>query len=243
MQSIPLDKLTSEDRAKVNSVLSNVSIFRRMPVKVVDCDPDLYLFLVRHPDVIINIWAMMRVSRLQLREVGENRFQITEPAGTSARFEYVYRNHSTHVLYGEGTYEGPLMARPVKGRGVLVLKCGYIRETNGRYYITSRLDSFISIEPVGAELIGKTVSPLLGKTVDNNFVQSLAFVGSLSRTAELNSPGVQHLAMQLKHVSPETRIRFAELAGNMARKSAPAATSKTTKRAKVTSLSTGNVER
>jgi hypothetical protein len=220
VQSIPLERLTREDRAKVNSVLANVSIFRRMPVKVVDCNPDMYLFLVRHPDVVINIWELLKVSRLQLRQIEGNQFELTEPAGTVAQFGFVYRSHDTHVLYGEGTYEGPLMTRPVRGRGVLVLKCGYIRETNDRYYITSRLDSFLSIEPAAAELIGKTVSPLMGKTVDNNFVQTLAFVGSLSRTAEVNSRGVQRLALQLKHVAPEVRIRFAEVAGSVAQKSA-----------------------
>jgi hypothetical protein len=215
IRSIPLDKLAADDRAKVASVLSTVSIFRRMPVRVIDCDPDMYLFLVRHPDVVVNIWEIMKVSRLQLRQIEENQFQITEPAGTVAKFAFVHRSHDVHVLYGEGTYEGSLLSRPVKGRGVLVLKCGYVRETNGRYYITSRLDCFLTIEPMGAELIGRTVSPLLGKTVDNNFAQTMAFVGSLSRTAEVNSRGVQRLATQLTHVQPDVRNQFAQVAASM----------------------------
>jgi hypothetical protein len=215
IQSIPMDKIAQEDRARVESVLSNVSIFRRMPVKVVDCNPDMYLFLVRHPDVVVNIWEIMNVSQLQLRQTDENRYQLVEPAGTVAQFSYVYRSHDTHVFYGEGKYDGPLMTRSAKGRGVLVLKCGYVRETNGRYYITSRLDSFLTIEPLGIELLGKTVSPIMGKTVDNNFAQTVAFVSSLSRTAEVNSRGVQRLATQLKHVQPEVRDQFAEVAAKM----------------------------
>jgi hypothetical protein len=216
IRSIPLERLSGEDRGKVESVLSNVSIFRRMPVRVVDCDPDMYLFLVRHPDVVVNIWEVMKVSRLQLRQIDENQFQLTEPAGAVAKFRYVYSSHDIHVLYGEGKYEGPLMSRPVTGRGVLVLKCGYVRETNGRYYVTCRLDSFLTIEPAGAELLGKTVSPLMGRTVDNNFVQTMAFVGSLSRTAEVNGRGVQRLATQLTHVQPDVRTQFGELAAKMA---------------------------
>jgi hypothetical protein len=222
IKSIPLDKMAPEDRAKVESVLSSVSIFRRLPVGVTDCDPDLYLYLVRHPDIVINIWEVMKASRLQLRQLDENSFQLIEPAGTLANFEFVYQSHDMHVLYGEGTYEGPLIGRVDKGRGVLVLKCGYVRETNGRYYVTSRLDCFVSIEPAGAELLGKTVSPLLGKTVDNNFAQTVAFVGSLSHTAEANGRGMQRLATQLTHVRPEIRTRFAEVAVNVGRKSTTA---------------------
>lgn len=242
-QSIPLTKLASEDRAKVGSVLSNVSIFRRLPIRVVDCDPDLYLFVVRHPDVVVNIWEIMKVSRLQLRQIDENQFQMGEPAGASAKFEFVYRSHDTHVLYGEGTYEGPLMTRPVKGRGVLVLKCGYVREPNNRYYITSRLDCFLTIEPAGAELIGKTVSPLMGKTVDNNFAQTVAFIGSLSRTAEVNGRGVQRLASQLTHVQPEVRAQFAEVAGDVAQKSLVAAAPENGGRTEMANRPNDRVER
>jgi len=226
LRSIPFDKLSAEDRAKVDAVLSNVSVFRRMPIRVVDCDPEFYLFLVRHPDVVVNIWELFKVSRLKLREIGDGQFQVAESAGATATVRFVYQNHDTHVIYGEGVYQGPLLARSVKGRGVLVLKTGYVRETNGRYYVTSRLDSFLNIEPAGAELVTKTVSPVLGKTVDNNFIQTLAFVGSLSRTAEVNSRGVQRLGGQLAHVPPDVRVRFMELAADMPRKHAAIATEK-----------------
>jgi hypothetical protein len=222
LRSIPLGKLSVENRAKVNSVLSNVSVFRRMPTRVADCDPDLYLFLVRHPDVVVNIWEVFRISRLRLRQTGDGQFQVSETDGATATFEFVYQSHDLHVLYGEGVYQGPLLTRPVKGRGVLVLKAGYVRETNGRYYVTSRLDSFLNIEPAAAELVTKTVSPVLGKTVDNNFVQTLAFVGSLSRTAEVNSRGVQRLGEQLTHVQPEVRGQFVELVASMPEKRAEA---------------------
>jgi hypothetical protein len=220
VRSIPLDKLSAEDRAKVESVLANVSIFRRMPVRVVDCDPDMYLFLVRHPDVVVNIWEVFRISQLRLREAGDEQFRVVETDGATVNFKFVHKSHDVHVVYGEGVYQGPLLPRAVKGRGVLVLKTGYVRETNGRYYVTSRLDSFVSIEPAGAELVTKTMSPVLGKTVDSNFVQTLAFLGSLSRTAEVNSHGVQRLGEQLTHVQPDVRKRFVELAADMPQKHA-----------------------
>lgn len=116
--------------------------------------------------------------------------------------------------------------RAIKGRGVLLLKSGYVRETDGRYYVTCRLDSFLAIEPGAVELITKTVQPLVGRTADNNFFQTMSFVGSLSRTIESNNRGVQRLAAQLEHVQPEVRSRFATLAGEVAAKSATSAHAK-----------------
>jgi hypothetical protein len=167
----------------------------------------------------------MKISKLQMRQIGDKRYTLSEPDGATVSLEFVHQSHDTHVIYGEGTYRGPLLARPVNGRGVLVLKTGYVRETNGRYYVTSRLDSFISVEPIGAELLTKTVSPLLGHTADTNFVLSAAFLGSLSRTAEVNSRGIRALAVRLDRVQPEVRSQLAVLAEEVNEKAAVASRS------------------
>jgi hypothetical protein len=224
VQSIPFERLDADAQAKVRAVLSDASVFRRMPAKVVDCDPSLYLFLVQHPDVVANIWEVLRISRLQLRQIEGERYRVVEPAGTEGQIEFLYRSHDTHVIYGEGTYEGPLFARPVRGRTLVVLKSGYVRETNGRHYVTARLDVFLSIDHLPAEILSKAFHPLLGNVADVNFVQSVAFVGSLSRTAELKHRSVQRLAARLEHVEPALRGRLAELAGQIARQSPDAAT-------------------
>ena len=150
VQAIPVEKLDPASRAKVASVLSDISLFRRMPVSVVDCDPDLYLFMVQHPDVVVNIWEVLDLSRMKLQQTGPEAYRVTDSAGMVADMVYLYRSHDLHVVYAEGTYEGPLAVRPVKGSCLMVLKTGYIRETNGRYYITSRLDSFCRSSRAGS---------------------------------------------------------------------------------------------
>jgi hypothetical protein len=218
IQMLPLDKLDADGRAKVRSVLSNITVFRRLPVRVVDCDPDLYLFLVRHPDVVVNTWRALKISQLQLTETSPNKFTMKEVSGTTADLEVLYKNHDTHILYAEGNYEGGLIKRTVKGRAIFVLKTGYVRETDNRYYITSRLDAFLSVDPGAVELVTKTIQPIIGKIADNNFYQTISFVSSLSRTIELNSPAVQRMALQLPDVRPEVRDEYASLADIIAQK-------------------------
>ncbi len=240
MDSIPWDKLDAESQAKVKSVLSDVSIFRRLPIRVVDCDPNLYLFLVRHPDVVVNIWEVLKISSLKLRQIQPGTYRVAESAGTLATVQFLHQSPDIHIIYGEGSYDGPLLARPVKGRCLIVIKSGYVCETNGRHYVTTRLDTFVSVENEGVELLAKAIQPLIGKTADNNFVQSVAFIGSLSRTAEVNLRGVMRLASRLSHVTPENRRSLAKLATAVAQKStakaqAKSAQSKSTPSAQVAS--------
>lgn len=243
VQAIPVEKLDAESRAKVASVLSRVSLFRRMPIGVVNCDPDLYLFMVRNPDVVVNIWEVLKISRLKLRQLGPQAYRVTDSAGTLATVEFLYRSHDTHVIYAEGSYDGPLAARPVNGRCLMVLKTGYVRETDGRYYITSRLDTFMAVEPGGVELLAKTFHPLVGKVADNNFLQSVGFLGSLSRTAEVNARGVQLLAAKLAYVEPGLRQRLAELAAGIARKSTASSASRPTDPSRVAARNGTNTQR
>jgi hypothetical protein len=162
----------------------------------------------------------LKISQLQLRQTGSAEFNIKEVAGINAKLEYLYTSHNTHLIYAEGVYEGTTFGRHVKGNGVFLLKSSYVRETDGRYYISTRLDSFISIEPSAVEMVAKAIHPLLGSTADNNFSQTIAFAGSLSRTVELNGRGIQRLAGKLENVQPDVRDQFAKLATHIYEKPA-----------------------
>ncbi len=202
MRAIPLDKLPDDLRPKVESVLKNTSVFRRVPVQVIDCDPDLYLFLARYPEVVVNIWQVMGISKVALVRTGPHSYRGNDGAGTTGSVHLCYSNHDTQVVYTEGSYEGPMFNRPIRAQCVLVLRAGYIQETNGRYYVTNRLDTFIHIDHAGLELVAKTFNPLVTKTIDINFRETISFVGTVSRTAEANAPGMQRLAGKLTSARP-----------------------------------------
>jgi hypothetical protein len=216
--AIPLDKLDEADRQRVSATLGATSIFRRLPTQVTQCDPDLYLFLVRHPEVVVNIWEVMNISNVALDRTGKYTFRASDGAGTLCDVKFCYSDHETQVIYAEGAYEGPLFKRPVRARCVLLLKSGYMRETDGRYYVTSRMDTFIDIEHTGVEVLAKTLQPLVNRAADYNFVETAAFLGQVSRTAEVKPQGVSRLANRLINLQPDVRSRFAELALEVGRK-------------------------
>ena len=81
-----------------------------------------------------------------------------------------------------------------------MLQSGAVQETNGRNYVTVRVDSFVCIEQMGIELVAKTVQPWINKTADRNFIETLGFVSTFSQTAEKNPQGMQRLAARLQQV-------------------------------------------
>ncbi len=207
-KSIPLDKLDANTRATVSDIVKKAGIFRRMPVSVVDCDPDLYLFLVRNPEVVVNIWQVMKVTTVSAERVRPGVYKATDGAGTACNIQFVHSSNDTHVIVADGAYSGPLFLRPVKCRCVLVLKSGYVKEADGRQFVTSRMDTFIDLDSVGVELFAKTVQPLVGKAADHNFTETSAFFGTLSRASERNAPGITRLSTKLTKIDPKVRDEF-----------------------------------
>src|SRR5690242_11358243 len=59
---IPWNRLPEAQRRDVEFVVKNTSIYRRLPTRVVDCDPDLFTFLLQRPDVVVNVWQLMGIS-------------------------------------------------------------------------------------------------------------------------------------------------------------------------------------
>jgi len=211
VRSIPLDRIPADMRGKIEGTLAASSLYRRLPVQVTQCDPELYLFMVRHPEVVVNIWEVMQISNVALERTGPDTFRATDNAGTACDVKFCYSDHETQVIYAEGAYSGPMFNRPIRARCVLLLKSGYMQETDGQFYVTSRMDTFIQIEHAGVEMLAKTLQVLVHRSADYNFVETAAFLGTVSRTAAANPQGMLRLAGKLTNLDPAVRDRFAEL--------------------------------
>lgn len=221
LAALPLAVMAESDRAAVGYVLQNTSVFRRMPTEVVECDPDLMTFLLENPEVLTNIWQLMKISDVRLQRTGPTTFRADDGLGTVADIKIVYSSPTKYVLYCEGGYHGSLLARPVRGRCVLMLRMQGLEENDGRHYVTCRLDTFLHMERAGFELLAKTVHPLMGRAADSNFTETLAFVGHLSRTCAMNPAGTARMAQLLTHVPPKTRTQLGLLAYEIAKRSEP----------------------
>jgi hypothetical protein len=206
--AIPFAKLTEDAQAKLSSVVSKPSLYRQLPVTVIESDPDLYRVLIRHPEIIVNMWQLMGVTKVEVERTGPFKFDASDGAGTVCNVELVYGDHNTHVFYTEGTYEGALLRNLIRGRCVLVLQSDYASTQDQQVFVTSRLDMFVQFDNVGAEILAKTLHPLVGRSADHNFTESTKFLGQVSKAAEKKTAGLQRLSAKLDNVKPEVRVKF-----------------------------------
>ncbi|MCE9527462.1 MAG: hypothetical protein K8R36_15575 [Planctomycetales bacterium] len=209
LRIIPWNKLNDESQRKLRSVVDTPSIYRRMPKKTVDCDSGLYLFLLRNPEVVVNMWQVMGVSNMTADRTGPFSWKGNDGAGTQCNVELAYGTNDLHIMYGEGFYEGSLFKRRMSGRCVLLLRSGYAQD--GRSRVATLLDMFLTVDNAGLDLVAKTLSPLVGSTADANFAETAKFLGRVSLTAEKNGPKLEQMTAKLTKVEPQVREQFVQL--------------------------------
>jgi hypothetical protein len=90
----------------------------------------------------------------------------------------------------------------------MLLRTSSYRNADGRPTIVSQLDTFLSVENLGVEVLAKTFQPLVGKAADHNFTETANFVANLSHTAETNEEGLLRLARKLNRIDATTRDQF-----------------------------------
>lgn len=210
VRAIPWRQIPAEHRRAAQYIVKNVSIYRRLPTRVIDCDPEMFNFLMQHPEVVIDVWRVMGISQVTLQRLGNGAYRGSDNAGTTGTVQFLFSQwgqdaRNLAVIMADGTYEGKPFVSRLKARTLILLRSGAVRETNGRHYITVRVDSFVRIEQMGVELVAKTAQPWISKTADRNLIETLTFVSNFSRTAEKNPQGMQRLATRLASIDEPTR--------------------------------------
>lgn len=217
LQAIPLKLVDAEYRDEVVGVLEDTSLFRRLPTQIVDCDPAMFTFMAKNPEVLVEIWRELKITRVTLQRIGQKSFRMTDGAGTTGTLTIVEQTcqknaQNRFLMYAEGAYEGKPFAKPIRAECVLLLRSGSMVENDGRTYVAARLDSFIHIDRASLEIFAKVVHPLVGKTADRNFADTITFLGGFSQAAELQPLKIKHLAESLPNVTAGRQRELVKIA-------------------------------
>jgi len=211
IKRIPLDHMSVDAQRSIEYVISNPTLYRRITTKRLECDPDLFLFLARRPEVIVNIWELMGVTKMQVHRTDENTLQLDDGQGTNSSIELLYGTPTLHVVHADGVYQGPLFHRTLYAQCVFVMKTDYLCDPKGTQWVVCQLDIFARVKKFGADLMTRTLRPIVARIADYNFSESTRFVSQISQAACSNGPGVQRLARRLTGIDPRVRQQFSHL--------------------------------
>lgn len=186
LQNIPWDAFDPQTRQAVETLLKTRSLYRRLPMAGGYCNPEVYDYLLSHPEIVVGIWRYLGYSQIDLQPTAPGYYQLSEETGTRARARVLFHNNRMMLLYCSGVYYGAISVKPIEGEALVLLQYRFTEDVthDNRPLAISRLDCFIKIKNAGADIVGRTFAPLIGKIVDSNFVKTADFVNSISDSSE-----------------------------------------------------------
>jgi hypothetical protein len=214
IKSIPFERIDRSASEAIRDVLNNPSFYRQLPQRSLDCDPQLLNFMVRHPEVMVNIWEMVGITNITAQRTGQRTFFADDGAGTKCNCELAYSDDSLHIYYGTGNYDGMLVPRTIKGRVVCVLRSQAQPTAGGHsgYSVSSTMDVFLKVDNLGADLLTRTLGPLVGRVTEHNFEETSKFVGQFSEFCANYPQAAESLASQLRVEDESIRREFTTIA-------------------------------
>ncbi len=206
--SLPTARLTKEATQRILSIANSPTIYRRLPSQAIDCDREMFLFLARNPEVMVGMWDLMGITKVKTTRTGPYQLDADDGNGTKCSIDLVYGDPNVHIYVTEGSYDGMLTARPLKGKGVVILKSTYAKGANDRTTVTGTIELFMQVESLGLDLVARTLSGMIGRSADYNFIETARFVGQISQASERNPPAMIDVANRMPQITDQTRQQF-----------------------------------
>lgn len=216
---LPMKRLTRTAQQRILSIAKSPTIYRKLPTQAINCDRDMFLFLTRNPEVMVGMWDLMGITQVTTKKIGPYQLAAEDGSGTRCNVDLVYGDPSVHIFIAEGSYDGKMVAKPIRGKGVFVLRSKYATSSDGKSTVTGTIDCFVQIESLGVDLIVRTLSGLIGRSADNNFIETARFIAQVSQASEKNPSAMIDIAQRMPQVEERTKQQFADVIATVARRS------------------------
>ena len=208
---LPMQRLTRSAQSQILKIVRSPTIYRRLPTQVIDCEQDMFLFLTRKPEVLVGIWDLMGITNVQTKRTGAYQLEANDGSGTTCKIDLVYGDPTTHIYVASGSYDGKMVARPIQGSGVFIVSSRSVQTPDGRTMVTGTIDCFLQLDSLGADLIARTLSGLIGRSADKNFAETARFMGQVSNASQRNPVAMLDVADRMPQVDAATRKQFADV--------------------------------
>ncbi len=219
-QVLPLDQVTPQFRDAVAEVVRDAHFHRQGKSDTFPCNPRTYMKLLNEPLVTLTLWKDLGESPAVLQQIGPNRFQGTDGAGTSATWEYALRSPRLNVLLCDLDYTSPRGAAKLQGRIVLIVRSAFFREATGEFWVKHDIEAFVKIDSRGWKAVGVTLRPLIEKLLEDQVEEAGMFVSLMGRLVETYPNWAIGVVSKQPAIDAGVRTSFVEVV-NQTRRPAP----------------------
>ncbi len=208
---LPMDRLSPDAQHKSQALLKNLGMFRRLPTISFECDPEVYDYFLKNPDVAVSTWRAMDISQFQLQETRPNHYRADAGDGSVGDVELFLQTPTETLIHCDGAFKSPLLPKPIVARSLMRLHTTFTKEQDGRIIGTHSGDVFVEFPSPTVEAVAKVIAPVSHNIADRNFKQMTLFVHLMSQAMARHPGWIEQIGTKLDGIPPQKRLQFMEL--------------------------------
>lgn len=210
---LPLQQLAPGQRSRVEAILKNRSLFRRLPTIGFDAEPAVYEYFARNPEAAVGVWRVLEISQFKVWPTGPNVWRGDAADGSVGNIEVIHQTPNSRILLCDGEYKCPVLPKPIKAQAVMHLRTRF-NEPN-KQTITHDLDLFVCFPSQTVDTVAKVIAPVSNTIADRNFRELSLFVQFMT-VAMRKQPGwIEQMATRLDGIQPEQKEELLKLSAQV----------------------------
>ncbi len=211
---IPNGKMSRNAQARAAYILDNVSQYRRMPSLQYPINPNIYQFLINHPDVAISTWRVMGISTLQMWQTGEFEYEAKATDGSTGTADVLWRDANQCLFIVEGRYQSPLLPGSIEASALVWLQYRFVKAEDGSLMVNQQIETFLHFPSGAIDAIAKLTSRLTNSILDRNVFEVSLYARMMTKAAEKEPEWIEQLAQRMEGVPPSRRQELALISRN-----------------------------
>ncbi|MDA0837037.1 MAG: hypothetical protein O3B01_13465 [Planctomycetota bacterium] len=158
--TIPFDKLTDADAARVQAVVKHRSFKRELKKVEFTGTSELYAFLLDRMPFAADAVRALDIENYRVRDNEDGSYTADDGAGATGTFEIVYSSEGKKVFYALGQYDGKVLN--MRGRAVAVVE---FEEAEGQK-MQNWVSLYFKFDSLVLNSVVKVISLLIGPLID-----------------------------------------------------------------------------
>ena len=207
-QRMPYNRMSVGARQRANLILDDLSQYRRMPSLQYPVDPNIYQYLINHPDVAVSTWRAMGISKLEMSQVADFEFTASAADGSEGDADVLWRDGNQCLFIVEGKYSSPILPSAIEASALVWLQYRFVKDNKGGYLVNQQVETFIRFPSAAVDTFAKMASRLTNTILDRNVFEVSLYARMMSQASEKDPVWIEQVADRMDGVLPQRKIEL-----------------------------------
>lgn len=187
------DVVEPAHRDAVLGIVRRPTLSTKGTTEDVVCSPELFRWLLDHPDRVALAWRRLKVPCLEIADLGKGRFGWADGEGSDVVWQTVGTFPEGRVWYASGKVKAAAVAPTVPVKAVVVLSHPSRPLTDKASAISPAAQAFVQSDSKAANVVLRVLGPTAPKVAEDAAEQLLFFFAGVARYIQAHPERAEEL--------------------------------------------------